>query len=99
MDAAGFHGRHTAAGWRLVTRTQGSRWHGVRHRYQLRYGHTHPGGISFFLDRPGGGDTFTNLNNPVNHRSPAGGPLDKETSTGRMDGVCVSGDRDRQILL
>lgn len=61
VDSAGFHARQVARGWRLVVRV--FRFDGF-HRYLLEYGEDASGAPSFFLDPPGGGNTFSNANEP-----------------------------------
>ncbi|UGS38491.1 hypothetical protein [Capillimicrobium parvum] len=55
-DSAGFHGRAVVKGWRLVVRIQP--FAGFK-TYQLEYGENESA-ASFFLDPPGGGNTFSN---------------------------------------
>ena len=61
-DKAGFHARAVAKGWRLVVRIQP--FSGFK-TYPLEYGYGEdksPG--AFFLDPPGGGNTFSNAQEP-----------------------------------
>lgn len=60
VDSAGFHGRATAKGWRLVARIQP--FVGFR-TYELEYGEN-ASAASFFVDPPGGGGTFSNAQEP-----------------------------------
>jgi hypothetical protein len=60
VDKAGFHARQVVRGWRLVVRV--FRFDGF-HRYLLEYGEGE-GRPAFFIDPPGGGDTFSNANEP-----------------------------------
>jgi len=60
VDSAGFHGRAKNRGWRLVTRIQP--FAGFK-RYELEYGENESA-ASFFLDPPGGGNTFSNVQEP-----------------------------------
>ncbi len=60
VDQAGFHGRATVKGWRLVARIQPFR--GFR-TYPLEYG-LDKSAATFFLDPPGGGETFSNVQVP-----------------------------------
>jgi hypothetical protein len=60
VDSAGFHGRATANGWRLVARIQP--FSGFK-TYELEYGEN-ASAASFFVDPPGGGGTFSNAQEP-----------------------------------
>lgn len=60
VDKSGFHARKVVRGWRLVVRIFD--FSGF-HSYPLEYGDE--GDAAFFLDPPGGGETFGNGQEPT----------------------------------